>query len=177
MLVSSDGYGEVWTWTLPEGVENEDAVRDFSFAACDERDCPMNGGSCSVDVHIAWADFTLYVDPPEPSQSTIVANGNDVGHTFFKIDVDPYILELGLISGDTSTYVGIAWGFYPTNENISTEGTYLGGYTKYECDGELRNDSSHGWYVNKIYSIESLSNLNSSLNAIYAFANNATTPF
>jgi hypothetical protein len=170
-LPDSNYITDYFTWTKPSGLENNDPDidRDFTFRFT------VAGMYVDLDVHIAWAEYTLYVDPPVPNQSTIVANGDDVGHTFFRIDVDPYLSGLDIISEDTSPYIGIPWGFYPTGENTSSSGSYVAGYTQYECDGEVRNDSSHGWYVSKTYNINSLSKLNSSLNAIHENIDSSNT--
>jgi hypothetical protein len=156
-------------------MENDAAVRDFSFASCDEKDCPMSEGNCSVGVHIAWADFILYVDSPVPGQATIITNDDDIGHTFWEISIDPCIKSK--LTPSAQNYVNQPFGYYPNGyDNKSLFQAYLTGTTSsYIVPGTLNNDSGHHWDVKKTYSLNSLSDVQTKAGYTSFLANNPGT--
>ena len=156
------------TWTLPDGVSNADAKRDFTVTAS------RGGTSLSLPVHIGYAEFTLYVDSPSPGNDVVVVD-NDLGHTFWKITSDSFVKNK--LNANAQAAIDKTVGFYPQGfDNKSLLTAYItGSASSYSVPGRIVDDSNHGHDVKKTYSFSSLSSVQSAAGYTTYLTNNPGT--
>ncbi len=126
------GGWTTYTWTLPEGVSNAEAQRDFTFR--------YTAGSDTVDlyVHVGYAEVWGYADQPVPGTTNTHSPDGDVGHASWGIVVDPdvipYIATTQVEFSLLNQYGSNIWGFWPK--------TAVGPF-QLSAEGQLNNDSSY----------------------------------
>ncbi len=96
------------------------------------------------------ASLIIYADQPGVGGDRDMLEDEDCGHTFW----EPVVSDESVLPTALKTYANRKSGFYPENGvDPVPPGVDL------DDDGELRDDSTHGWDVKKEYTLDSYEDL------------------